>query len=61
MWLLKKSITLKGAARQQFINCEYLAHYARTISPESQAMPFAERGRVWSHCNYQVVAEKCNY
>ena len=21
----------------------------------------AERGRVWSHCNYQVVAEECNY
>ena len=27
----------------------------------SQATPFAERGRVWSHCNYRVVAEECSY
>ena len=27
----------------------------------SQATPFAERGRVWSHCNYRVVAEERNY
>ena len=27
----------------------------------SQATPFAERGRVWSHCNYWVVAEERNY
>ena len=27
----------------------------------SQATPFTERGRVWSYCNYQVVAKECNY
>ena len=29
----------------------------------SQATPFPERGRVWSHCNYRVVAKEiqCNY
>ena len=27
----------------------------------SQATPFAKRGRVWSCCNYQVVAEERNY
>ena len=27
----------------------------------SQATPFAERGRVWSRCNYRVVAEERNY
>ena len=27
----------------------------------SQAIPFAERGRVWSRCNYQVVAKERNY
>ena len=27
----------------------------------SQAIPFAERGRVWSRCNYRVVAEECNH
>ena len=27
----------------------------------SQATPFAERGRVWSHCTWQVVVEECNY
>ena len=27
----------------------------------SQAIPFAEKGRVWSCCNYRVVAEECNY
>ena len=26
-----------------------------------QATPFAERGRVWSRCNYWVVAEERNY
>ena len=26
-----------------------------------KATPFAERGRVWSHCNYQVVVEEQNY
>ena len=26
-----------------------------------QATPFTERGRVWSRCNYRVVAEECNY
>ena len=26
-----------------------------------QATPFTERGKVWSHCNYQVVAEEHNY
>ena len=24
----------------------------------SQATPFAERGRVWSHCNHQVVPQQ---
>ena len=27
----------------------------------SQATPFTERGRVWSRCNYRVVAEERNY
>ena len=27
----------------------------------SQATPIAERERVWSCCNYRVVAEECNY
>ena len=27
----------------------------------SQAIPFAERGRVWPSCNYRVVAEERNY
>ena len=27
----------------------------------SQTTPFAERGRVWSHCNYRVVTEERNY
>ena len=27
----------------------------------SQATPFAERGRVWSRCNYRVVNEERNY
>ena len=27
----------------------------------SQTTPFAERGRVWSSCNYRVVAEEHNY
>ena len=26
-----------------------------------QAIPLAERERVWSRCNYRVVAEECNY
>ena len=26
-----------------------------------KATPFAERGRVWSHCNYRVVAEEHNH
>ena len=25
------------------------------------AIPFAERGRVWSRCNYRVFAEERNY
>ena len=32
-----------------------------TATVVSQATPFAERGRVWSHCNYRVVAEERNY
>ena len=31
------------------------------VSVVSQAVPFAERGRVWSRCNNQVVAEERNY
>ena len=27
----------------------------------SQATPFAERGRVWSCCTWQIVTKKCNY
>ena len=31
------------------------------LSVVSQVTPFAERERVWSRCNYRVVAEECNY
>ena len=27
----------------------------------SQATPFTERGRVWSHCSWRVVTKECNY
>ena len=32
-----------------------------TLTLVLQATPFAERGRVWSSCNYRVVAEERNY
>ena len=45
---------------------EHLLYISSVVDPHgpqlvSQAIPFAERGRVWSRCNYQVVAEERNY
>ena len=37
------------------------ANSQQDFSVVSQATPFAERGKVWSCCNYQVVAEERNY
>ena len=42
----------------------YVLHVTATKTGQalvSQAIPFAERGRVWSRCNYRVVAEERNY
>ena len=42
-----------------------LASQARIVTSSysylvSQAISFAERGRVWSHCNYQVVTKSAD-
>ena len=45
----------------QKLNSLRLLFLVIVVSLVSQATPFTERGRVWSRCNYRVVAEGRNY
>ena len=51
----------EGMVSEQCFEATFLSDISCHIRFVSQATPFTERGKVWSCCNYRVVAEECNY